>query len=99
MRSPNLYPLSVLQSKESHFIESHFTDIWTDGSSIRGPNPEGGADMKFGCRVVHQLKERNGHYVIKGFMKCLRWYIYARLENYEDITIKGRDMLTYIIYG
>ena len=55
--------------------------------------------MKFGCRVVHQLKERNGHYVIKGFMKCLKWYINARLENYADITIKGRDMFAYIIYG
>jgi hypothetical protein len=82
----------IVQSRASYFIDSHFTDIWSDGDLD--------ADKKFGCKVVHAMRIKNGHFVIDGFMKCLQWYIWARLEPYgENYEIHGRDMILYIIYG
>jgi hypothetical protein len=46
------------------------------------------------------MRQKDGHYVIDGFMKCLQWYTWARLEAYgEDYAIEGRDIIMYIIYG
>ena len=86
--------MSYAQTLQSHFIDSHFTHIWSDG---------GGADTRFGSRVVHPItkyKQRDGEkFIIDGFMACLEWYTFKRLEFFENPTIDSRDTIECIVYG
>jgi hypothetical protein len=91
--------MSIVQECESHFIDSHYIEIWSLGVTPRNKDGEGGADEEFGSKVVHILTNHNGNHTVEGFMRCLKWYIAARLKHCEDITVNRRDMIEYIIYG
>jgi hypothetical protein len=97
-----LNPIFV-QTRKSHFIDSHYMDIWSGGGgAMRTVDLRGGADRQFESKVVHQIKndkQRGNTFSIDGFMACLKWYTCARLEVYEDRTINGRDTIECTVYG
>ncbi len=91
--------MSIVQACESHFIDSHYTGIWSLGVTPRNKDREGGADEEFGSKVVHKLTNHNGNHTVNGFMRCLKWYIAASLQYCEDSMVNRSDRIEYIIYG
>ncbi len=77
-------------------------NIWSGGGDLRAVDTRRGADRQFGSRVVHKLKKtkKTGDtFTIDGFMACLKWYTYTRLEVYGDPAATGRDTIECSAYG
>ena len=90
-----LNPVSFVQTRKSHFIDSHYMNIWSGGGDLRVVDTRGGADRQFGSRVVHKIKnnkQRGDTFIIDGIH-------IRRLEVYEDPAANGRDMIECIVYG
>ncbi len=59
-----LNPVSFVQTRKLHFIDSHYMNIWSGGDALREVDTRGGADRQFGSRVVHKLKKKkNGRHI------------------------------------